>query len=166
MKKILEDEEYLNIVQDLLNEETVNDLATFKHHKFTNRLEHSMCVSYISYRWAKRLRLNYVEVARAGLLHDLFFNMMVDSKNSREHLVRHPEIALENAMKLVNLSELEKDIIVSHMFLVTMKHIPKYKESLLVSLIDKTTSVKEVCILPFKQKYSAIKTKTLRNNII
>lgn len=165
MKKILENEDYLMIVQDLLDDETVNDLASFKHHKFTNRLEHSLCVSYSSYKWAKRLRLNYVEVARAALLHDLFFNMMVDSKNSREHLVRHPEIALENAKKIVELTDLEQDIIVSHMFLVTMTHIPKYKESLLVSLIDKTTSVKEVCILPFKQKYSARKLKYLNNTI-
>lgn len=161
MKKLIENEEYLKIVQDLLDDNMVNELANYTHHKFTNRLEHSLSVSYSSYLWAKRLRLNYVDVARAGLLHDLFFSMMIESTSSREHLVRHPEIALENAMKLVNLSELEKDIIVSHMFLITLAHVPKYKESLLVSLIDKTTSVKEVCILPFKQKYFKYKAKYL-----
>lgn len=164
MKKLLENEEYLSIVQDLLDKSTVNDLAKFTHHKFTNRLDHSLAVSYSSYLWSKRLRLNYTAVARAGLLHDLFFSMMIESSSSREHLVRHPEIALENAKQLVELSDLEQDIIVSHMFLITLAHIPKYKESLLVSFIDKTTSVKEVCILPFKQKYCKYKAKYLYNH--
>lgn len=155
----MKDLEYLEIVKDIIEDETVRELATFKHHKFTNRLEHSISVSYSAYRWAKRMRLDSAAVARAGLLHDLFFTMMIDSKNSREHLSKHPEMALENAKQLCELSDLEQDIIVSHMFLVTLNHVPKYKESFLVSLIDKTVSVKEVCYLPFKQKYTSYKNK-------
>ena len=57
-------------------------------------------------------------------------------------LRRHPGYALENASKYYNLTELEKDIITTHMFPVTFTP-PKYLESWIVDLIDDVAGIYE-----------------------
>lgn len=139
------DSEYLAIVEDLLEEVDVKRLESFVHHKVTNRLAHSLSVSYRSYRWAKRFRLDTRAIARAGLLHDLFFYEGHDKHEvgGKGHNYEHPRIALNNALKITELSDKEQDIIVKHMFGATLA-APKYTESLIVSLIDKQCSIYEV----------------------
>lgn len=144
-KKWQTDQEYLALVEDLLNSEMVQKLKMYTHHHVTNRLAHSLSVSYRSYRWAKRLNLNTRAIARAGLLHDLFF---YDSDTKHEvggkgHNYEHPRIALENAKILTELSDLECDIILKHMAGAT-RDVPKYAESWIVSLMDKHSCIAEL----------------------
>ena len=54
----------------------------------------------------------------------------------------HPQIALHNAQKLFHLTDLEKDIILKHMWPLTLS-IPKYRESFVVTFIDKYCAFKE-----------------------
>jgi uncharacterized protein len=68
-----QDQEYLSYVGELLARPEVQRLANYTQHYFSNRLEHSISVSYDSYRIAKRFKLNARATARAGLLHDLFY---------------------------------------------------------------------------------------------
>lgn len=140
-----ENQEYLTIVGDLLEHETVQKLEDFVHHKVTNRLAHSISVSYKSYLIAKRLGLNEVAIARAGLLHDLFFYESVDKHEvgGKGHNYEHPRIALENAFEITELSDLEQDIILKHMFGAT-RDLPKYRESLVVTLMDKQCAICEL----------------------
>ena len=67
-----QDREYMAIVNDLLAQPAVQKLADYTQHHHSNRLQHSIAVSYDSYRIAKRLHLDFRSTARAGLLHDLF----------------------------------------------------------------------------------------------
>ena len=60
-----------------------------------------------------------------------------------KELKKHPEIALENACKYFDIDEVQKDIIRKHMFPAT-KELPSYKESFLVSIIDKTVAAHEM----------------------
>ncbi|MBD3949540.1 HD domain-containing protein [Tuanshanicoccus lijuaniae] len=146
-KKWREDQEYIDLIADLLETDEVQRLESFVHHKVTNRLAHSISVSYRSYLWAKRLNLDTRAVARAGLLHDLFFYEGVDKHlvGGKGHNWEHPRIALENALKLTELSDLEQDIIVKHMFGATIA-LPKYKESFIVSLMDKQSAISELWV--------------------
>ncbi len=89
----------------------------------------------------KNLKLNYKEATFAALIHD-FFNDEVKDENGYKRLVDHPKHALKNAMRYFELTDLQKDIIAKHMFPVTLTP-PKYKESVLVSLIDKYSSINE-----------------------
>lgn len=141
------DHEYLSLIEDLLYTEEVQKLEGFVHHKVTNRLAHSISVSYRSYCWAKRLNLNTRAVARAGLLHDLFFYEGIDKHliGGKGHNWEHPRIALQNALKLTELSDMEQDIIVKHMFGATIE-LPKYWESLIVSLADKHSAICELSV--------------------
>lgn len=143
--KWYEDKKYLMLVEDLLVKKEVQSLETFVHHKVTNRLEHSLTVSYLSYLWAERLGLDSRAIARAGLLHDLFFYEGKDKHEvgGRGHNWEHPRIALKNAKKLTDLSPVEEDIILKHMFGVTFS-LPKYAESLIVSLMDKQAAMMEL----------------------
>ena len=61
------------------------------------------------------------------------------------HAYVHPRMACENAKKITELSELECDIIIKHMWLATVA-LPKYKESYVVTFVDKYCAVKEVAV--------------------
>ena len=133
--------EFLNIVSDILENEEFQKLKNIKHHD-TDRFDHSLRVSYYSYLITKALRLNYKATARAGLLHDFFLEENYKEKISKrlDTLLKHPKFALETASKYYDLSDLEKDIILSHMYPVTMNP-PKYLESWIVDLDDDFSAV-------------------------
>ncbi len=144
-KNILNDEEYMSIVQDYLNDNYVQLLKNIPHHD-SNRLEHSVKVSYLAYKIAKKRNLNYKSVAKAGLLHDFYFNRIEDLKYAKDKVKMfmndHPVDAANNAEEHFGITELERDIIVSHMW-PTSFHIPHYKESFVVSCADKVYSFKD-----------------------
>lgn len=130
------DQEYVSIVSDLLSQPAVKKLANYTQHHHSNRLQHSIAVSYDSYRIAKRFHLDYRSVARAGLLHDLFYYDWRTTKfDLGTHAFIHPRVALRNAEKITPLNKMEKDIILKHMFGATLA-VPRYPESLIVSLVD------------------------------
>ena len=141
MKPINED--FKNIIKDIISNETIQDLRIYKHHYGSNRLEHSLSVSYYSYKMCKLLGLDYVSAARAGLLHDLF---LYDCENPetrpKNHIKEHPKSALDNAQTLFILNDIEKDIILKHMWPITLS-TPHYLESFIVTFVDKYCAIKE-----------------------
>ncbi len=136
---------YMNLVNHIFDNEEFMKLDDIKHHNST-RLNHCIKVSYYSYKVAKKLGLNYEEVARAGLLHDFYLGQVSEQKKIKDKFLlfttRHPEQAVQNSLKYFNLNEREQDIIRTHMFPIDIK-IPKYAESWVVSLVDKYVSAKE-----------------------
>lgn len=136
---------YMNIVDEIINNEQFMKLDTIRHHNST-RLNHSIKVSYYSYVLARKLKLNYVEVARAGLLHDFYLGQVKEEKGIKNKVklftFQHPEEAVINSEKYFEISEMERDIIRTHMFPIDIK-IPRYAESWLVSIVDKYVSAKE-----------------------
>ena len=146
LEKAMNDKEYMEIVKDIINNETVAEMKKYRQHYDINTFEHCLNVSYISYRICKKLKLDYKSMARGAMLHDLF---LYDWRNSKKqlnldgyHAFVHPKIALENASKLYNLNDKEKDIIVKHMWPVTSA-LPKYKETYIITLVDKYSALQE-----------------------
>ena len=140
------DNEYKSIVGDILShEEFVDSMKSLKHHD-SNRLEHSLKVSYRSYKIAKALGLDYAEVARGGLLHDYYLDSVCDQKNIKDkvflYTLNHPKDALENARNTFGVTDKEADIIRSHMFPLDIS-VPKYAESWIVNAVDTCISTKE-----------------------
>ena len=138
--------EYMECIQDLLDNEMVISLNNYIQHSNNSRLNHSLNVSYISYLVCKKCGLDYVSAARGGLLHDFFLYDRYD-KNTKKpykgvHGTAHPKIALSNANKYFNLNIREKDIIRKHMWPLTIS-LPKYKESYVIMAIDKYCAVAE-----------------------
>ena len=146
LKQAINDEEFMNLIKDLYTNETVNKMKEYRPHCDISTFEHSLNVSYISYKICKKLNLDYKSMARAALLHDLF---LYDWRNSKKelklegyHAFVHPKIALKNAVKLYELNEKEQDIIIKHMWPVTLA-MPKYKETWIITLVDKYSAIQE-----------------------
>lgn len=132
--------EYYKIIQDIISIDEFKKLKNITHHGIT-RYDHSLRVSYYTYLITKNLHLDYKKATRAALLHDFYFDE-VEEFNEIFKLRRHPNFALENAKKYFTLSNMEEDIIKSHMFPVTFTP-PKYLESWIVDIIDDFSAVYE-----------------------
>lgn len=138
-----DDHEYLECVADLLNQPAVQKLAQYTQHHYSNRLEHSLRVSYLSYKIAKKCHAHAREVARAGLLHDLFYYDWRTTKfDLGTHAWIHPRIAVRNAEKITHLTARERDIIIKHMWGATIAP-PRYFEGYIVTWVDKYAATKE-----------------------
>ena len=141
----IKDKKYLKIVDDILKCEEFSKICEIKHHD-SNRLEHSLRVSYFSYKIAKKLHLDYKSVARGGLLHDFFIERTTDYKKAKDKIklytTNHPKMAVRNAKKYFDVNNVEEDIIKSHMFPIDIR-IPKFAESWVVSSVDKVVSIYE-----------------------
>lgn len=133
--------EFFELIEDILFHPEFLKLKDMIHHK-SSRYDHLVSVSYHSYKIAKKYKLDYKSVARGALLHDFFlYDWREYKKNNRfsiknNHGLNHPKVALENAIKYFDLNDKEKDIIVKHMWPKCIG-MPKYKESYLVSFVDK-----------------------------
>ena len=143
------------ICEDILNNEKFLKMRYEIHHGIT-RYEHSIRVAKTTYNILNDFNSkNLVSATRAALLHDFYLNSDIDNNlNSKEIFKIHPNVALNNAKKYFNIDKLGEDIIVNHMFPAT-SNIPKYKESVIVSLIDKGVSLYE--IVCYKLKYLLLK---------
>ena len=144
LAKIEKDSSYINIVDHILKNNEFNEIKKIEHHG-TTRYAHSLRVSYYSYKISKLLHLDYVETARAGLLHDFFISG--EERNKKDRFVStfvHPKKAVDNSIRVFGLNEKEMNIIRSHMFPINIT-LPKYAESWIVSLVDKAVGTYEFC---------------------
>ena len=130
--------EFDEIIKDIKNNKTVLQMKNFRQHYDTSCYEHCMNVAKYTYLICKKHNLDYISATRAAMLHDLFLYdwRVKSSKSPRFHGYKHPKIALENSKKLFDLNERERDIILNHMWPLTLS-LPKYKESFIVTLADK-----------------------------
>jgi len=107
---------------------------------------HSVAVAYYSLKFVNRLGIgcNLKCLVRGALLHDYF---LYDWHEKHEpqglHGFTHPRTALANASLDFELDSIEKNIIYRHMFPLTPVP-PRYKESLIVCMVDKFCSFAEV----------------------
>ncbi len=136
--------EFFEIISDIYKTEEFGSMAAYIQHGSITRIQHILSVAYMSYIITKEKNLNYRETARGAMLHDLFYYdwHVAGDGSHRLHGYRHPRFALKNAEKLFPLSELEKNIILRHMWPLTVIP-PKYKESLTVCLCDKYCANRE-----------------------
>lgn len=135
-------------IRDLNALPEVQRLHQMHHHRNVNRYEHSLRVALWSYRLARQLGWNARACARAGMLHDLFLHDNVTGNPAGWKgplVITHPEEAERNAERLVALSPLEKNIILSHMWPAT-RHWPHYREAWLVSMVDKVVAIGDYSI--------------------
>jgi uncharacterized protein len=93
-------------------------------------------------------------------MHDLFYYNRKDrikNPGEKSHCSYHPMIAAENAREAFDISSLEQDIIVKHMWPMTHK-LPSFRESYVIVFVDKYCAVLEL-ISPKYQKIKSIFAK-------
>lgn len=137
--------EFKEIIKDIAENSNVTALKDHIQHINSSRYAHCEEVALYTFLICKKLKLDYISAARGAMLHDFYFynwrNKHVEGQK-KFHLFRHPRIALENALDIFDLNDMEKDIIVKHMWPLTIVP-PKFKESYIVTIVDKYCATKE-----------------------
>ena len=138
--------DFFNIIDDIISNDTVKQMKNYRQHCNTSCYKHCMQVAYFTYIACKKLKLDYISATRAAMLHDLFlYDWRKKYRNidiTGLHAFVHPRIALKNACEIFELNDIEKDIILKHMWPVTLS-FPRYKESYIVTIMDKYSACLE-----------------------
>lgn len=126
----------------------IQELKKYPNHKISNLYDHSSRVALCAYHISRRLHIDIdgKSLAKGAMLHDfyLYKAWRNETIGTREHWFGHPDTALKNAEKEFQLSELEKNIITSHMWPLTFLHFPRSREAALVCLADKACAFGEL----------------------
>ena len=134
---------YVAHVLPILQNAKFQQLGRYTHHFWTNRLMHSLNVSYLSWRMADLFGADASVAARAGLLHDFCLYDFHEKTPTGEHQAfYHPKVAAKNSKEVFQISEREWDAILSHMF--PLGPLPRNKESGIITVADKVCALVEV----------------------
>lgn len=157
INKIFNDKEYMSIINEILNKEKVQQMKKYRQHYNINCFYHCLFVSYNTYLICKKHNLDYISAARAGMVHDLFLYDWRKRERGRKglHAYTHGKTAFKEASEILNLNDKEKDMIIKHMWPVTLA-IPKYKETFILTFVDKYFAIAEAFI-KIKEKKNEIK---------
>lgn len=141
---IIHETEFLSIIDELITNETVQQMKNYRQHYETSCFEHCYVAAYYCYLICKKFNLDYKSATRAAMLHDLFlYDWRVRQPDRKGfHAFTHGKIACENACKIFDLNEKEQDIIKKHMWPVTIQ-IPKSFEGLILTFVDKYCAISE-----------------------
>lgn len=135
---------YLDEVRHILADQEFLSLNQYAHHRWTNRLMHSINVSYLSWMIAKKLGCDEKAAARAGLLHDFCpYDFGRRTPTGEHQAFFHPKAAASNSLQRFALSQREVDAILTHMF--PLGPVPQNKEAWIITLADKICATMELC---------------------
>ena len=154
-------QEFDYIIRNIIENQKVQEMKKYKQHYETSTFDHCYMVSYYCYKVCKKLKLDYKSAARAGMLHDLFLydwhgkqhkyklDYIENTKKPeflkrylRLHAFSHPKIALKNAKDEFELNELEQEMILKHMWPVTIA-LPRHIETYIITIADKLCAINE-----------------------
>ncbi len=146
---------FICTVRELLQVEQVQEMNRYLQHGNTSTLTHCLIVAYYSYRLALLLpmRFQYKSLIRGAILHDFYlYDWHIPDKSHKLHGFVHPRFALSNARRYFNLNFVEEDIILKHMWPLTLRTVPCCREAFLVSIVDKVCSLAETLYIPIQPK--------------
>lgn len=144
-RKRLLDARLQGLLFELMAGSRLGESSQYVQHGTTSCLLHSLAVAYYSALAFRMLRISFFErdLLRGALLHDYFLYDWHTPDDTRPlHAFAHPRIALYNAQRDLTLTPLEKEIVLRHMFPVTLVP-PRHREAWMVSLVDKLCSTYE-----------------------
>lgn len=136
--------EFYEEMEELINSQLVQDMKNYPHHGSITCYDHTMRVAFLTFKWARKFNMDYISATRGAMFHDLFlYDWKKHKPKEGKHGFVHPHLAYKNAKRAYNIQSVEKDIILRHMWPLTVIP-PKYKESWLVTIIDKCCATSEV----------------------
>ena len=144
-------ERFYAALQSLKADPAISRTRKYTQHKGTTTFQHCWNVAVYSFYLAEKLRWKIDEytLARGAMLHDYYLYTVHEEQartnlSDYQHGKSHPQLALENARKEFHLNPKEENIIRSHMWPLTLFHIPKCKEAWLVCMTDKYCALREM----------------------
>lgn len=134
------------ILKRCLDREEVQSMQRFVQHGRTSTYAHSVNVVKLSYWLNKKFHLNADERAllTGALLHDFYlYDWHEKSDWHKWHGFSHPFRAAGNACRIFHIGKRERQIIESHMWPLTLRHVPETREAAIVCIADKCCSFYE-----------------------
>lgn len=148
---------------DILHSPGMQSEKHYMQHGDVSVFAHSIAVA-CTCLWIARLlqlylnfRLNERVLIRGALLHDYFlYDWHVPDKSHRLHGFFHAKLAFQNASRDFALGEIERDMILRHMFPLNPCP-PAYRESIVLCIADKLCAAEET--LSRKSRYRKISSR-------
>ena len=141
-----EQEKYFyDTLEELCRQSRLLESHRYMQHGDTSVFLHSVSVAYFSYYLALKMNapVDIHSLIRGALLHDYFLYDWHNPDNGhRLHGFSHPYTSLKNAKRDYSITKREADIIVKHMFPLTIVP-PQTKEAWIVCLADKICAGEE-----------------------
>ncbi len=135
----------MKLAKPIAGDERARRMVQYIQHGDKSTYDHCLSVAYTAFLMNRRLHIGADEesLVKAALLHDYF---LYDWHTKGDHLhgYHHPEIAGENAKKDFDISDKEKMMIETHMWPLTLLHMPRSREAWILTAADKICSTKEV----------------------
>ena len=142
---------FQKVCDEFIEQEPFTQMKNYKQHGFTTTYDHCISVSYYGYYFARRLHIpcDDVSLIRGALLHDLFlYDWHEKDRTHRWHGFYHSKKAHDNATTFFDLNEIEKNIILTHMWPLTFRSYPKKREAIIICMVDKFISILETLHIP------------------
>ena len=139
------DSEYLACTEDIRKHPVFESMDQYIQHGTTTCRDHCIRVSYLGYKICRAIGGNWRSAARAGLLHDLFlYDWHTHARDTGKHLhgLTHPKTALANAGMYFDLNWEERNIILRHMWPLTLIP-PVTRAGFAIVWADKVCSLEE-----------------------
>ncbi len=122
----------------------VLQMKNYIQHGSVSTYDHVIDVAKMSLVLNRKMHAgaNEEELVTGAMLHDYY---LYDWHEPHGHLhgYSHPQTAMENASRDFDLTEKEKNIIRSHMWPLTLFHMPASREAWIVCAADKMVSAQE-----------------------
>ena len=134
------------------NDEDVLRMASYVQHGTVDTLSHCRSVAEVSWWLARRLHLkvNRTSLLVGALLHDFY---LYDWHGAGwRHSYRHAECARRNAAAHFGIDERTQQVIRCHMWPISITHVPRTREAVLVCLSDKYVSLHETLLQRRKRR--------------
>ena len=139
------DSDFIALAAPIIETGSFRKTAEIRQHGETTRFSHCVSVAYHSLRTAAKLRIpcDVQSLVIGGLLHDYYFYDRREKHISQfKNSFIHPKAAVHNASRDYVISASEQNIIVRHMFPITLIP-PKHREGLIVCITDKICGLAE-----------------------
>ena len=134
------------ILENYLSKEEVRSMQEYIQHGRTSTYAHCINVVKLSYWLNKKFHLNADKgsLLVGALLHDFYlYDWHEKSDWHKWHGFSHPFRAARNAHHIFRIGKQERQIIESHMWPLTLRHMPKSREAVIVCIADKCCSLYE-----------------------
>jgi len=131
---------------DIINSPGMQSEKKFNQHAGVSVYDHSCFTASMCCTLCRifHIRADYRCMVRGALLHDYFlYDWHIPDRSHRLHGFTHPKAALDNAKKDFYLTDIEEDLILHHMFPLTLIP-PKTTEGMVLCIADKLCTVYEI----------------------
>ncbi len=132
--------EFLDIARPIINTNEFKQLKKFIHHADHTIYRHSISVAYIAYKMSINKKIDLNSLIKVCLLHDYYLYDWHEKNHKRPHGFTHPKTAMINASRDFGLNKMERKAIRSHMWPLTLFHIPTSKIGIILCIADKRSA--------------------------